>query len=194
MARKLTRREIGLLGMLGAAAIGVSYFSGDDAPTGTPGAAGAGPGGTAAQAAAPVVAMARLERPVESYDARGRNLFQYYTPPPPEPPPTPIPVATPFPTPPPTPVPVIDRGPVVPPQPKPPPVSFTYLGFLGPKEAPIAILEVASDMVLARKGDIVHQHFRIEGFGYETVIIGYVDERFRGQTTELKQTQGSRKR
>jgi len=195
MARKLTRREIGLLGVLGAAAIGVSYFRGDDSTPGARDPAARGPGGAAAQGSAPAVALALLDRPVEGYEANGRNLFQYYTPPPPEPPPTPRPVATPEPEPRPTPQPApIHRAPSEPARPQPPPVSFTFTGSIGPKDSRIAILEVASQMILAREGDVVQQHFRIAGFGYETVVIGYVDDRFRGQTTELKQTQGSRKR
>jgi len=193
MARKLTRREITLAMALVGVAIGVSYFSGENAPTGTRGAAAPGRGAAPVLGTPPIVALARLERPVDDYDSQGRNLFQYYTPPAPTPVPTPVPTPLPQ-TPPPTPAPVVDRRPVEPPRPKPPPVSFTYVGHLGPKDSRIAVLEVASDMVLARVGDVVQQHFRVTGFGYETLVVGYVDERFLGQTTELKQLQGSRKR
>jgi len=195
MARKLTRREITLALALVAVAIGVSYYSGDDTPTGARGAAAPGRGAAPVLGAAPVIALARLERPVADYNPQGRNLFQYYTPPVPTPRPLPTPVPTPFPTPPPAPPPpVVERGPIEPPRPKPPPISFTYVGYLGHKDSRIAVLEVASDMILARVGDVVAQQFKVVGFGYETLVIGYVDERFRGQTAELKQTQGSRKR
>jgi hypothetical protein len=103
-------------------------------------------------------------------------------------------VATPIPTPYVPPPPVVDRTPRGPVKPQPPPVGFTLLGVLGPKERRIAIFEVASNMVLATQGEVVQHQFRVEGFGYESVVLGYTDERFRGQTTELKLTQASRKR
>jgi hypothetical protein len=138
--------------------------------------------------------MTRLDRPIEDYDPRGRNLFQYYTPPPREPDPTPPPIATPIPTPFPTPPPERFERPSAPVQPRPPQVGFTLLGVLGPKDRKIAIFEIASNMVLAQQGEVVQQQFRLEGFGYESVILGYTDERFQGQTTELKLIPGSRKR
>ena len=42
-------------------------------------------------------------------------------------------------------------------------------------------------MTLARAGDIVEKQFRLVEFKYESVIMGYVDERFKDKTTELRQ-------
>ncbi len=198
MARSLTRREIILAGALVAVAVGVSYYTGNDAPENRSAADAPGKAAASAVGPAPEVLLAVLDREIPDYDAHGRNLFQYYVPPPPPAPPPPPPPPTPVPTPVvATPVPVMPAQPYEPPKPKPPPIGFTYVGSLGPKNSRIAVLEVGSDMVLARTGDVVQTQFRLVGFGYETLVIGYVDERFRGQTTELKQTQGtqaSRKR
>jgi hypothetical protein len=198
MARSLTRREIMLAGALVAVAVGVSYFTGGDPPAGA--GSGTPQGKTAATdvGAAPIVLLAHLSRETDGYNAQGRNLFQYYVPPPPPAPPPPTPPPTPEPTPFVAPPPEVMR-PVVtePARPRPPPIGFTYVGSLGPKDSRIAVLEVGSDMVLARAGDIVQTQFRLVGFGYESLVIGYTDPRFSGQTAELKQTQGtqtSRKR
>ena len=198
MARSLTRREIMLAGALVAVAVGVSYYTGGDAPAGTGSGTPQGKAAAADIGTAPVVLAARLTHPIDDYDAHGRNLFQYYVPPPPPAPPPPTPPPTPEPTPFVAPPPEVMRPVVTEPmRPRPPPIAFTYVGSLGPKDSRIAVLEVGSDMVLARAGDIVQQQFRLVGFGYESLVIGYTDARFSGQTAELKQTQGtqtSRKR
>jgi hypothetical protein len=186
MARKLSGREYFLLGVLLIAA-GAVLFWGDGGPLFERGEQ------ESAKAAklddAPQVNWDRLTAEAESYDPGGRNLFQYYTPPPrpvvreqrpqpvrpqPQPPrPQPARVAAQQPT----------RQTL-----RPPAVSFKYLGFLGPKDDKIAVFEHGQQLELVRKGEIVQEQFRLVDFKYEGVVIGYVDERFADQTTELRMT------
>lgn len=186
MARKPTSREFLLLGVLATAVIialwlrggGGFNLGGDDAAQKTEGPL---------VGDSPRVRMERLSQPVESYDPKGRNLFAYWTPPPPKPPvlpprPTPKPVAKPPVTRNPTPPPPRDRTPK---GPRPPVIAFDYLGYLGPKDDKIAVFEHGDEIMLARQGEVVQRHFKVVGFGYETVMMGYTDDRFKDMKTEL---------
>jgi hypothetical protein len=75
--------------------------------------------------------------------------------------------------------------------PKPPAINFTYLGYLGPKNGKIAVFEDGNQVMLARAGDVVKDQFRVVEFGFEAVVMGYVDERFKDQTSELRQKAGA---
>ena len=70
--------------------------------------------------------------------------------------------------------------------PRPPSVNFEYLGYLGPKDDKIAVFEKGEELEQARVGEVILEQFRLLEFKYEAVVIGYVDERFRDQSTELK--------
>ena len=188
--RQLSRREYTLLGLLALAGVVLFYFA---PKAGIGGAAGHESFGDVAKLGeAPVVNLDRLAGRTDRYDPDGRNLFQYYTPPPPvvAPPPTPPPTPRPIATPPPV---MVNRDP---PdgrayRPQPPAINLTYLGFLGPKDNRIAVFEDGQEMLLAKKGEVVKQQFRVVDFGFETVVMGYVDERFRGETQELPQQAGA---
>ena len=183
--RKLTSREKVLLMLVAVMTIvGLIYGRGGNF---------VGGGGRAAipeakdYGNAPVVEIARLSHEPESYDPNARNLFTYYTPPPkPRPKPKPIerPKAetrkvVPQPTRP------VNTTPPKPKEPTPPRPNFKYIGFLGPKENKIAVLEKGDEVVLAQMGEIVDEQFLIAGFEYETLVIGYTSERFKEKTTEL---------
>jgi hypothetical protein len=206
MARRLTRRESVLLGGLVAAGAAYLYWgSVREASRLTPVAAGAEPGSLKFDP--PVVQMALLTRPPEEYDPEGRDLFKYAQRPEtaaerrtraaaeaervrelhrqaeaqrrrdeerrkqeallaevtartPQPPPRP-------------------------PAPTPPRVNFTYLGYLGPKEDRIAVFEHGDELLLARAGEVIQEHFRIKEIRYQRVVLGYTRDEFKNQTTEL---------
>jgi len=182
--RKLSTREYVLMALLTAVAVLLLYLRPDSGV----GSAGSGdPGEDLKLGDAPVVNLARLAGHIDAYDAEGRNLFQYYTPPPPRVAERPAPPPPKRIEPPPTPVIQTNRPPPTPSGPTPPPINFTYLGFLGPKENKIAVFEDGQDLLLARAGEVVKQQFRVLDFGYETVVMGYTDERFANQTQELPQ-------
>lgn len=188
MARKPTQREWMLIGVL-AVALVVALYAG----RGGGFSLGRGSGKDGAEAESPGegprIELDRLSGPAEGYDPKGRNLFAYWTPPPPPPPklpsrPAPKPVTQPVPKPKPPPQrpPATrrDRGP------KPPTIGFAYIGYLGPKDDKIAVFEQGEEMWLARSGEVVRDHFKVVGFGYETVKMGYTDERFKDRVTELQ--------
>ena len=184
MALKLSGREYFLLGVLFVAAAFVLFWR-DGGPLFERDAEGAAR--TAALGDAPHVNWDRLTAESEAYDPGGRNLFQYYTPPPPrvarearpEPVRKPPPVRAKA-------VPRVTEQKPTRPVRRPPSVSFKYLGFLGPKDDKIAVFEKGQDLELVRLGEIVQEEFRLVDFKYEGVVIGYVDERFADQTTELR--------
>ena len=129
----------------------------------------------------PLVRMDLLAQGTVEFDEAGRNLFDYYTPPPkpaPKPPPRQKPVVRPAVKPPPPP----PRRPPGPPAPK-----FHYLGSLGPKQGKIAAFDGGDGVVLARAGDVVPDtRFKLKAFRYQAVVLEYLDEQFKGQTTELQ--------
>lgn len=183
---KLSKREYVLLAVLAVAVILVLWFNRD---SGLFGGAEATADDEPLPGDAPVVEMARLVGEPESYDARGRNLFQYYVPPPPKRPAR-QPVKPPERkkvTPPPQ-RPTTTREARKPPAARPPAPSFKYLGFLGPKDAKLAVFEESEELELVAVGDVVKKQFRLIEFKYEGVLLGYTDRRFTGQTTELKQS------
>jgi hypothetical protein len=186
MARKPTPREYFFIGVL--AVIGIVYLLYRDEGRlfggGQEEQKKRGPMGIA-----PIVRLAQLAAEPEDYDPRGRNLFEYYTPPPP-------PRKAP-----PKPKPVVRKPPdvnqqrlaaqrmkaqaVQQPQLRPPNINFKYLGYLGPKTDKIAVFEHGEEMVLVREGEVVEKDFLLVEFKYESVVMGYVDTKFKGMTTEL---------
>ncbi len=186
MARKPTPREYFFIVVL--AVIGVAYLLYRDEGMlfggGQEEQKRSGPVGVA-----PIVQLAQLSAEPEDYDPKGRNLFEYYTPPPPQRK-APV-VQQPVVKPPPPTVPQ-DRQPsrvnpnqVQQAQLRPPNINFKYLGYLGPKEDKIAVFEHGEGMMLARQGEVVEKDFLLVEFKYESVVMGYVDTKFRGMTTEL---------
>lgn len=136
---------------------------------------------------APVIALDTLGGEPVLHDRSGRSLFTY-GPKPRVNQPAPPPKATPKPVkrtvlPPPkvtqtAPPPVVKR---------PPRIKFTYLGYLGPKEDRIAVFWENDEMILARIGEVVQEEFKVLEFKYEKVVMGYTQEQFKDQTTELAQ-------
>ncbi len=100
----------------------------------------------------------------------GRDLFELRDPTrPPPPTPTPRPPAPgegafigPLPPPPPTPT------------PRPPDVTFKFLGSFGPKEHPIAVIQLGDEVFNARAGDTLFGKFVLRKVGYESIDVGFV--------------------
>ena len=185
--RKLNPREYVLVVLLGAVAIFLFYYNRDARLGG--GASDGLSGEDLKFGDAPWVRLDLLAGQLEGYDAEGRDLFKYYTPPPPKRevvsrPPPPV-KATPRPAVKQPPRPRVDTGP------KPPAISFVYLGYLGPKNGKIAVFEDGDQVMLARAGEVVKDQFRVVEFEFEAVVMGYVDERFKDQTSELPQKAGA---
>ena len=182
--RKPTPRETVFLVLLaGVALVSLYYLRGGGRGFGGTGDAGET---VALPGDAPVVQLASLEREPGNYDPKGRDLFKYGQPPRvlrpkvPAPKPQPPRPRNQIPrTPKPTRQMPVDTGP------RPPKPNFKYLGYLGPKDNRIAVFEAGENMVLARSGEVVQEKFRVLEFRYETIVMGYTDERFRDKTTEL---------
>ena len=212
MARKLTRREVYLLVAVGVAAAVLLWRSWT--PEEAPHAAilagrRADPKHDVAVAKVPVVHMDLLEKAVVRYDPDGRDLFKFSVRPPSwgqvkqmraaaaaaakaqkeaearsrlaE----------------------IQRQkeeaerqaylvvhPLPPPPPQPPAIPFKFLGFVGPPTGRIAALAENDTMFVAKAGEIVKNDFRVDEIRYESVVISYVDPRFKGQVRELPLVSG----
>jgi hypothetical protein len=80
--------------------------------------------------------------------------------------------------------------PVPPPPPQPPAITFKFLGFVGPPSGRIAALSENDTTFVAKAGEIVKDEFRIDEIKYESVVISYVDPRFKGQVRELPLVSG----
>ena len=78
------------------------------------------------------------------------------------------------------------RGPS---KPKPPTPDFKYIGHLGPKERLTAYFEGEfgeEELGWASVGEVIKDTFTLLEFKHDAVVLGYVDEQFDGETTELK--------
>jgi len=182
--RQLNTREKVMLSGLALAAV-VGWWGAREGGMGFGGGV-AGPDPLAPLAGdPPVVRVDLLGMDPIGYDPNGRNLFAYYTPPPkvrerpkPKPPP---------PAPPPPPV----RKPTqktrnVKQEPQPPSPDFDYVGFLGPKDDRIAVFMAGDEVFVRQIGEIAKEKFVLREFRYEAVVLGFVDDRFKDKTTELK--------
>jgi hypothetical protein len=191
-----TRRQLlaFLLLLAGFLALFIRWRS---APTPSPATARAGAGATVpgeegTAASAPKFRSRRSsERPASPQDvpflsardfdpprSRGegaapRNIFDAR-------PPTPVPPPTPTPAPPPPPPPGSGGfvGPLPPPPPTPTPtppnVTFKFIGTFGPRDHPFAVLVLGDQIVNARVGDVVFDHFLLRRVGYESIDVGFV--------------------
>jgi hypothetical protein len=72
-----------------------------------------------------------------------------------------------------------------PPKPLPPPINYKFIGYVGPSENKIAILHDGTDLLFVRQGEKVGGQFRILEIGYESIKFGYMDPKFKGETTTL---------
>ena len=78
--------------------------------------------------------------------------------------------------PPPRPTPVRVPPPELPPAgPQPPALELTYLGWFGPKTRPIAAFTDGENLFVARRGEVLADHFRVLDIGLESVDVGFVD-------------------
>ena len=84
----------------------------------------------------------------------------------------------------------IRRNPPPTPPPQPPAITFQFLGYVGPPNDRIAAFEENSQTFVAKTGDVVKNNFKIQEIRYESVIIAYVDPRFKGQSRELALSRG----
>lgn len=75
-----------------------------------------------------------------------------------------------------------------PPKPQPPTIAFKYIGYLGPKNARIAVFDDAGEMLLARKGETIREQFRVVDIKYDTVVMGFTNTQFQKDTRELPLT------
>ncbi|NIW73914.1 MAG: hypothetical protein GWN08_01410, partial [Gemmatimonadetes bacterium] len=72
-------------------------------------------------------------------------------------------------------------------KPIPPKPDFTYLGYLGPKDNRIAVFDLGEEEpILAQAGDVIAEAFTVVEFKYQSVVLGFTDERFKDETTELE--------
>jgi len=72
-----------------------------------------------------------------------------------------------------------------PPPPQPPAINYKFIGYFGPSENKIAILNDGTDLIFVKQGEKVGGQFKILEIGYESVKFGYTDPKFKGETTTL---------
>ncbi len=187
--RKLTSREIFLLVVLALGGIAyVWYWRSGSSPLDIEKLAKAE--GSYVAADAPVVELARLASTTETYDPAGRDLFKYS-----KPPADPDDLARRQ---------ALEDArrkaredaekrrlaearnrPRVPATPQPPGIPLKYIGYLGPKDDRIAVFEDDKELFLAKSGEVLLEKFRVVEIRYETVVMGFTDQKWLDRTREL---------
>ena len=189
MARKLDKREIWLLSLLVAF---LAWFLWNQSKSMVGGGkTGNDEGEAALVPVAPIVMLASLEDSLVDIVDRERDLFAFGVPPVEKkrddarvkrvkdaqeaarkaqqqaqnrPPPTPR----------------------QPPKARAPKPSFQYIGNIGPKDSKFAVFTEGQDVLVANVGDEIKNGFVLMDIGFESVVIGYTEERYRNETTELQ--------
>lgn len=113
-----------------------------------------------------IIELAALSPEPRTYQVK-RDPFRFGELPRPKPPPRP-PTPPPKPTPKPPPEPV-ETGPVL------PALTLSYKGKFGPKRKPIAVLIEGDNIINAREGDEVNEHFRVRSINLESIDLEYID-------------------
>jgi len=67
-----------------------------------------------------------------------------------------------------------------------PAINYKFIGYFGPSENKIAILNDGTDLIFVRQGEKLGGQFKILEIGYESVKFGYTDPKFKGETTTLR--------
>ncbi|MGD2115260.1 MAG: hypothetical protein PVG07_09420 [Acidobacteriota bacterium] len=175
----MSRRQITLLGLLGASVVlalllGVETGggAGDDENGRSPVRARAARRSTADPAVHQVVELRSgpLDDVASQYEP-GRDPFRFYEPPRPEPKPAPEPKPEPTPEP----VQRVEAPPPEPLGPQPPPIELDFVGSFGPEEQPIAVFTDGEEIYNVRLGDVIDGKFRLIRIGYESVDLAFVD-------------------
>lgn len=209
--RRLTTREMVMLGILGAGGLLYVWYASQQAVSELGGTGSGESSEVGLAAGAPRVELALLSTIGEHYNPQGRDLFKYS-----KKPPTAAELAEAErrrleaerlarlraeaeaaraaellaqqqqqqsrPTPPP-----VERGP------RPPRILFKYIGYLGPKTDRIAVFSDGEEVLLARAGETVQDDFRVVEIGFESVVMGFTDPRFEDDTEELAVQAGQRR-
>lgn len=79
-----------------------------------------------------------------------------------------------------------------PPKPRPPQITYKFVGYIGPPENKLAVLDDGGDLLFARAGDNVGEQFRIMEIGYESIKFGYTDDRFVGESRTIPMSTSTR--
>ena len=62
--------------------------------------------------------------------------------------------------------------------PPPPEIDVKFIGMVGASEDKIAIFLDGNEFLLAKVGETIKEHFRVEEIGYDTLRMGYTDPQF----------------
>lgn len=76
-----------------------------------------------------------------------------------------------------------------PPPPLPPRVTFQFIGFIGPPDDRIAAFQKNDKTFLAKTGDVIQKDFKVKEIRYESVILAYTDPKYK-DTAELPLSRG----
>ncbi|HEX5044451.1 MAG TPA: hypothetical protein VFV75_16225 [Candidatus Polarisedimenticolaceae bacterium] len=202
--RKLSRREIGLLGAAAIALVVWAVRPGADASLPPlPGKAG-DQKADAGSGEAPQVQLALLQADQVPYDPAGRDLFQYS-----QRPPSAAEIAR-----------MraeaaeaerlrreaeerarllaqqqaeearlradaLAKNPPPPPRPRPPTLTAKYLGCMGPRGNRIAFFERDKELIMAKEGEPFLHDFKVVKINYETVTVGFTSPQFKDEVQEI---------
>ena len=78
-----------------------------------------------------------------------------------------------------------DPGPKKPAAPKPPPIKFKFMGIVGTAKKRIGVFVNGENLMLARKGTILEEQFKVLGIGVAWADIGYTDPVFEDKSKRV---------
>jgi hypothetical protein len=78
-----------------------------------------------------------------------------------------------------------NRPPPPPPKPEPPPITYKFIGYIGPQNAKVAVLYDGTDTLFVRAGETLPKGIKVLEIGYESIKFGFTDPQFREESRTL---------
>jgi hypothetical protein len=72
-----------------------------------------------------------------------------------------------------------------PPKPQPPPIPYKFIGYIGPADNKVAILHDGTDVLFVRRGETLPKGIKVLEVGYESIKFGFTDPQFKDQSQTL---------
>lgn len=72
-----------------------------------------------------------------------------------------------------------------PPKPQPPPITYKFIGYIGPMNAKVAVLYDGAETLFVRQGEELPKGIKVLDIGYESIKFGFTDPQFKDESRTL---------
>jgi hypothetical protein len=72
-----------------------------------------------------------------------------------------------------------------PPKPQPPAIPYKFIGYIGPADNKVAVLHDGTDILMVRRGEELPHGIKVLEIGYESIKFGFTDPQFKDESRTL---------